>query len=116
MADRYNISIDQGATFSLVVTWKDSLDTPVNLTGYTARMQARQEYTSPNPPLFSLTSPIGGIVINAAQGQVAVTIEAQETTNFAAGKYVYDLEIVSGAGVVTRLIEGRCVVNPEVTK
>jgi hypothetical protein len=52
----------------------------------------------------------------AALGQVEITIAASVTTLFAAGQYVYDLEIVSPAGVVTRLIEGRCVVNPEVSK
>lgn len=116
MADQYNISVDQGATYFLVVTWKDSDGTPINLTGYTGRMQARQQYTSPDPPLFSLTSPNSGIVIVAALGQVEITIAASVTTLFAAGQYVYDLEIVSPAGVVTRLIEGRCVVNPEVSK
>jgi hypothetical protein len=29
---------------------------------------------------------------------------------------VWDLELVSGAGVVTRLIEGNVVVSPEVTR
>jgi hypothetical protein len=30
--------------------------------------------------------------------------------------YVYDLEIVSGSGTVTRLLEGEVTVNPEVTR
>jgi hypothetical protein len=33
-----------------------------------------------------------------------------------AGSYVYDLEIVSANGKVTRLIEGRFVVKAEVTR
>jgi hypothetical protein len=32
------------------------------------------------------------------------------------GMYVYDLEITSGAGTVTRLMEGTVTVNPEVTR
>jgi hypothetical protein len=30
--------------------------------------------------------------------------------------YVYDVEITSGAGVVTRIMEGTVTVNPEVTR
>jgi hypothetical protein len=30
--------------------------------------------------------------------------------------YVYDLEITSGAGIVTRLLQGQITVNPEVTR
>jgi hypothetical protein len=30
--------------------------------------------------------------------------------------YVYDLEIASGSGTVTRLLEGEVTVNPEVTR
>ena len=32
------------------------------------------------------------------------------------GVYVYDIEITSGAGTVTRLMEGNVTVNPEVTR
>jgi hypothetical protein len=32
------------------------------------------------------------------------------------GRYVYDIEAVSGANVITRVIEGIVTVTPEVTK
>ena len=32
------------------------------------------------------------------------------------GIYVYDLEMTSGGGTVTRLMEGTVTVNPEVTR
>jgi hypothetical protein len=32
------------------------------------------------------------------------------------GIYVYDVEIASGVGTVTRLMEGTVTVNPEVTR
>jgi len=32
------------------------------------------------------------------------------------GIYVYDLEITSGSGIVTRLLEGEITTNPEVTR
>ena len=32
------------------------------------------------------------------------------------GMYVYDLEITSGSGTVSRLLEGEITTNPEVTR
>jgi hypothetical protein len=117
MAQNHNITVDQGATFSLVVTWKNPNGTPIDLTGYTARMQARAKYDSPNPPLFSLTStPAAGLVLGGVAGTVTITIDAATTAGLVPGQYVYDLEVVSSGGIVTRLIEGRCIVSPEVTK
>ena len=39
----YNATIDQGATWSVTVTYTDSNGAPINLTGYTAAMQVRQQ-------------------------------------------------------------------------
>jgi hypothetical protein len=39
-----------------------------------------------------------------------------QTAAITAGPYVYDLEMVSPASVVTRLIEGTIIVDPEVTR
>jgi hypothetical protein len=34
----------------------------------------------------------------------------------AAGRYVYDVEIISAANVISRLVEGIATVTPEVTR
>jgi len=119
MASNYNITIDQGTTFVLVITYADSANAPINLTGFTARMQARAKYTSPNPPLFDVSTTIvsgTGIVLGGVAGTITVTLTATVTAALVAGQYVYDLELLSGGGIVTRLIEGRCLISPEVTK
>ena len=41
---------------------------------------------------------------------------ANATANVVAGRYVYDVELVDGGGVVTRLLEGIVTVTPQVTK
>ena len=46
MATISNIFIDQDANFSTTVTIKDSSDTALNLTGYTARAQLRKAHLS----------------------------------------------------------------------
>ena len=38
------------------------------------------------------------------------------TGNLEEGIYLYDLEITSGSGAVTRLMQGKVTVNPEITR
>jgi len=111
----YNISCDQGATFSRVITWTDSARSPYNITGYTARMHVRPNVTA-NTTAITLTTENGRIALGGTAGTVTLTIAATDTANLTAGLYVYDLELVSSANVVTRLIEGNFNVKAEVTR
>lgn len=113
---RYDITIYQGATFRLPLTWKSGDPaTPVNLTGCTARMQIRSIVTAPTP-LLTLTTENGGIALGGAAGTVTVTVDAAATAGQAWKTGVYDLEIVFGSGEVRRLLEGAAQVLPEVTR
>jgi hypothetical protein len=114
LADSYNIQIDQGATYTLALSYKDSAGVPINLTNYTAAMQLRKTVESATASL-SLTSS-SGIVITGATGLLNITITATQSRDLDPDIYVYDLEITSSAGVVTRLIEGSAVVSAEVTR
>ena len=110
----YDITIEQGATFQMNLTWKDSTGSPVNITGYSARMQVRENYESEST-LVSLTSSGGDIVLGGALGTIAITITASATQSLQLEEAVYDLELVSGA-TVTRLIQGRAIISREVTR
>jgi hypothetical protein len=114
LADNYQISIDQGATYSLALTYKDANGAAINLTGYTAAMQIRTSYEAASTVL-SLTSS-SGIVITAATGLLTINITSNQTAALNPSTYVYDLEITSSAGVVTRLIQGSVMVSAEVTR
>jgi hypothetical protein len=115
LGNTFNITINQGATFELTITWKDSAGTAINLTGYTARMQVRETYSS-TTPIVSLTNG-AGITLGGAAGTIAIVISATTTAALAAPfSGVYDLEIVSAGGVVTRLVQGTATVSAEVTR
>jgi len=114
-AGNYNFVIDQGANWFLTVVYKDSTGTAINLTGYTAALQIRDTYADSTTDL-SLTSPSGGITITGATGTIAITATAVQTAAIAAGSYVYDLEITSSGGIVTRLIQGKISLSPQVTR
>ena len=115
-AGQYNIVADQGATFSRIITWKDDTGTPVNLTGYSARMQVRQRYVSSTAVLSLTSTPAAGISLGTTNGQITVIVAAATMAGIEAGEYRYDLELVSGSGVVTRLLMGSFTVRAEVTR
>jgi hypothetical protein len=111
----YNATIDQGATFSLTVVYKDENGVAINLTGFTAALQIRQSY-SDAAALVTLSSPSNGIAITPLTGTIVITMTAAQTGSLDEGYYVYDLEITSSGGIVTRLIQGQFTVSPEVTR
>lgn len=110
----YNATIDQGATWSVTVTYTDSTGAPINLTGYTAAMQVRQQYSSADPDL-TLTTANGGIAITPLTGVVVITMTATQTASLEEGYYVYDVELTSGS-FVDRMMQGQLTVAPEVTR
>ena len=115
LGNRFDITINQGATFELTVTWKDSTGAAINLTGYSARMQVRETYSSAST-VVSLTD-ASGITLGGAAGTIAILISATTTAALTAPfSGVYDLELVSAGGVVTRLLQGAATVTPEVTR
>jgi hypothetical protein len=113
-AGKYDIVIEQGASFSMTITWKDSTDAPVNLGGYTARMQVRTTHDSPEA-LVSLTSG-SGITLGGALGTIEVAIAPAVTAALPPSDAVYDLELQSSGGDVTRLLQGSVTISPEVTR
>jgi hypothetical protein len=111
MAAKANIVIDQGADFSTTITVLDNDNSILNLSNYTARGQIRKHYTSTTAVNFSF-------VFNEprSSGILTLSLSNTQTANMEAGRYVYDVEIVSSANTVTRLVEGIATVTPEVTK
>lgn len=111
----YNITIEQGATLRLSFIWKDSEEEPIDLTGYSARMQVRRSYSS-TEKLLDLSTESGEITLGGAAGTITVEGDAAATELLKTKCGVYDLELTSQDGVVTRLIQGEVTVAPEVTR
>jgi hypothetical protein len=109
-----NLTFPQGATWSLALTWNDDDGDPINLTGYTARMQVRITYGAA-ATILSLANG-SGITLGGAAGTITLSVAATTTATVNSGTYVYDLELQSGGGEVTRLVEGTLEVTPEVTR
>jgi hypothetical protein len=108
----YNIVCPQGATLTTTFAWTNN-SSAVNLTSYSASMQVRDTYTSASPVL-SIVSPTN-ITLGGSLGTIAISVPASTTAGLVAKNYVYDLEL-QYSGVVTRLVQGKFVVTPEVTR
>jgi hypothetical protein len=113
MAGEYNFTIEQGATFNLLMTWKIN-NVAVNLTGYTARLQARIDVDE-TETILSLTTG-AGITLGGAAGTISLDQTATQTALLPKGEYVYDLELQSSGGIVTRLLQGELNISAEVTR
>ena len=126
----YDLTIYCGATVdagTLTFTYKIG-GVAVDLTGYSARSQARD---ADDQLIFDLTSLNGGITLGGAAGTISLNLDAQATSALWTGdgsldsatngaslyeRGVWDLELVAPNGRVQRLIQGRLLLSPEVTR
>ena len=109
MSGKYNIVAEQGATFNL--NFRVETDgTAWDLSDYTFAMQVRRS-TSSSTTLLNITS-----ATMTAIGQVSVTVDAATMSDVPAGRWVYDIELTSSGDEVTRILEGRFIVSPQVTQ
>lgn len=107
---RLNVTIDQGATFERTIVYKDSAGAVIDITGYTVRGQLRRDFDSEAKVDFTLS------VSNAAVGEISWSLTDAQTSAMEAGKWVYDIEVVTTASKVIRLLYGRATVTSEVTR
>jgi hypothetical protein len=119
----YNLCIQQGATYQRTFIWSTSMcgcgtvgaaPTPVDLTGYVAAMQIRA-YAAPSSPILYDAVASGDIALGGITGTITLTIDAEDTESFTWWDGVYDLLLISPAGVVTRLLSGNVEVCAGVT-
>lgn len=110
-----NLTIIKGDTVDILATWKSG-GVPVNLTGYTAKMEIRARHGAADPALLTLTH-LDGITLGGALGTVRIQRSAAQTAAFTFAGGVYDLKLIAAAdppGTKT-LLKGKVVVEPRVT-
>lgn len=108
MATKANLIIDQGSSFNVTIDLTNQNDEGLDLTGYTGQSQIRKTYTSSTATTFT--------VAVSAGGHVTLSLDPSQTAGLAAGRYLYDVELTSSGGTVTRVVEGIVTVTPQITK
>ena len=124
-AGKYSFTVEQGSTTSFQVVYKDANGTPVNLSGYHARMQIRETIglsTIIGRLSSSLDADGTGLNLSGSagtlplsSGSIGVYISAASSSGFTFDTAVYDLELVTGI-TVTRLLQGTIKLDKEVTR
>lgn len=88
---------------------------PIDLTGYTARMQIRAKIDDP-VILTELTTENNGIILNNTTKSIILQITAIATAAATWKSAVYNLELISSGGQVTTLCVGNLTLTKEVTR
>lgn len=110
MAVVSNIYIDAGSDYTNIITIDSAGGPPMNLTGYTVRSQIRKSYSSST--FYNFTAS----VLDAAAGQIRLTMTAAQTELIPPGRWLYDVEITSSTGARNRVVEGLVIVTPQITQ
>jgi hypothetical protein len=131
-AGKYSFILEQGATINFEVQYKDSNNLPINLSGYSGRMQFRDSFAdTPNSTIYlTLSSSLNpdGTGLNFSgsngttspiSGSIGIYIAACTSSALTFNTAYYDLELYSGSGncpITTRLLEGQVRLSQEVTR
>lgn len=113
--------LERGATFSHETIWTkqnisnpDQYD-PIDLTGYTAKMQVRSKVDD-TVVVLELSTLNGKIILGGLNGKINLLVPYTDTENLPVGMYKYDLELKSPTNFVNRLIEGDFYIKGDITK
>jgi hypothetical protein len=115
-----DICLFQGATFDQTLFYETgNPPSPVDLSGYGAKMQIRSKPES-KAVILELSTQAGNnrITLNygSQNGAIRLFISATDTANLSVcEKAVYDLELYLGS-VTTRILQGNVIISPEVTR
>jgi hypothetical protein len=114
MAGQKNFEVDQNATFSFVLEYKDDNGNAIDLNGASAKMQIR-DIKGAAKLAVTLTSPSGGIVIDGPNGKLTITLTPTQTSKLFYPKSIYDIMLVDSNANKIKLLEGFMTLNRSVT-
>ncbi len=110
-------------TYKVAGSWGPA-GTPIDLTGWSARMHIKTSISSPTALITALstdTSPHARLVVDGTNGIVSGTVEAVDTatliTNFSTTTVIYGLELFQSVGGVEKVlfpVQGSLIVAPQV--
>ncbi len=120
-AANHDFDIEQGATFSQSLTFKDAEGSAINLTGCTFRGQVRRSATDSKLLAnfaFDLTHLSTGIVVVSLSSTQTSSLPAEQNSEAAkaTSELAYDIERVNVDETVDRIMQGVLNISPEVTR
>lgn len=110
---RLDINAAQGKTWTIQITVRNSDQTLVDLTGWSARWQVR---VAPYYEQTLLDLTIGQGITLTALGVITLTVTATQTAILIAGHYVHELELTRPDTTKPPFLAGNLTVTPEVVR
>ena len=114
MAGQRNLEVDQNATFTFTIEYKDNNDSPIVLTNCSAKMQVR-DTKGGSKLAFTLTSPTGGISIDPTLGKLTIKMTPTQTNKLFYPKSSYDVMLTDSNSNKIKLLEGFITLSRSVT-
>lgn len=114
---RFDINVNQNATFKMNFKLTDSSGDPLDITNWTFTGSIKQDHTQPDPPLLIFTSSVAD-QNDPELATVTLSLNAIQTELLTERVYVYDVIGVDpngGVPLVYRVLQGRVRVDPGVT-
>ena len=100
----YNITLQRRADYSVLLQFKDSNDSAIDLTGYTAYAQAWNEGRSTKYADFAIA------YTNRGNGQITISLTDTQTATFP-DELRYDVLLEDGSGSREYYLEGTITVS-----
>lgn len=108
LPENYDLVLYKGDTFTMNLSFTDSNNVVLDLTGYVAKCQIRSTFSA-------VTSYDAACTVDGPSGTVTVKFDAATTETISAGSYVWDFQLTSAGGDVRTYLAGDVTVYDEVT-
>lgn len=112
--EEINFKVVQGDSFSAQISYKDSAGNPIDLTGFSARMDVRNE--PGGKILCASITDSNGITIDSSNGILDILFEPSQTRRFTTPSATYQLQIISSSNIYTTILRGYFSVYPAVVR
>ena len=96
----YNVTVQRRADYSVLLQFKDSTGTVIDLTGYTVAAQVWDKGRTTKSADFGVT------YTNRTNGQVTISLTDDQTATFTASELYYDVLVTDTAGIKSYYLEG----------
>ena len=106
-----NLTVHTGTDFTQTFVFEDEAsNSALDISNYTGSGQLKRYDTSSKAADLTLDFSQG------ATGRLTATMTAATTENITAGRYFYDIRLVSDTGTVDKVVEGIVIVKQSVTR
>lgn len=117
MAQYEEITIDQGTDVAVEIHLINKNGTARDLTNHTIAAKMKKTFNSDSADTTSFNSIVSDPATN---GIATLSLTNTQTDALKAGRYVYDVEMAyidsGGDSIIERVLEGKILVTPSVTK